>query len=265
MCYSHVPNGISSMARLVSSLKICRIVGFLLPLPHFLTISYNMKYLFEACTANMKSVEQAAGGGAQRIELCSALPLGGLTPSIGMIKAVRHSAPHLTIHLLVRPREGDFVYQEDEIAVMERDMAEAQPFVDGFVCGALLPNGDIDMATMRRLVKAACGKPVTFHRAFDVCRDPVAGLEQVIDLGCSRLLTSGQRPTAVEGIPLLRRLHALAAGRIIVMPGGGVNENNVRQIVEQTEVSEIHGSASSSSGVTNSVTVKKIIDALNNC
>ena len=219
-----------------------------------------MKYLFEACTANMVSVEEAVLGGVERIELCTALPLGGLTPSIGMIKAVRSNAPRLTIHLLVRPREGDFVYREDEIAVMERDMEEALPFVDGFVCGALLPTGDIDTATMRRLIKVASGKPVTFHRAFDVCRDPVMGLEQVIDLGCSRLLTSGQQPTAVEGIPLLRRLHSLAAGRIIIMPGSGVNERNARQIIEQTGVCEIHGSASSSNGITNHEIVRRIIE-----
>ena len=224
-----------------------------------------MNHLFEACTGNLQSVREALRGGAERIELCAALPLGGLTPSLGMVRAVREMAPRLTVHLLVRPREGDFVYSEDEVQVMVHDIAEALPYVDGIVCGALLPDGDIALAAMARLVEASKDKPVTFHRAFDVCRNLVAGLEQVIDLGCSRLLTSGQRPTAVEGIPLLRRLHALAAGRIIVMPGGGVNENNVRQIVEQTEVSEIHGSASSSSGVTNSVTVKKIIDALNNC
>ena len=191
-----------------------------------------MKYLFEACTASMMSVEEAVLGGAERIELCTALPLGGLTPSIGMIKAVRSNAPRLTIHLLVRPREGDFVYREDEIAVMERDMEEALPFVDGFVCGALLPTGDIDTATMRRLIKVASGKPVTFHRAFDVCRDPVMGLEQVIDLGCSRLLT----------------------------PGSGVNERNARQIIEQTGVCEIHGSASSSNGITNHEIVRRIIE-----
>ena len=223
----------------------------------------SMKHLFEACTANMASVREAVLGGAERIELCTALPLGGLTPSIGMVKAVREMAPHLTIHLLIRPREGDFVYQEDEVAVMERDMEEAQPFVDGFVCGALLPDGGIDTATMRRLIKKAGEKPVTFHRAFDVCRDPIEGFQQVIDLGCRRLLSSGQQPTAVEGIPLLRQLHSLAAGRIIVMPGSGVNEKNVRQIIQQTGVSEIHGSASSSTGITNRETVRSIIQKLN--
>ena len=220
-----------------------------------------MNYLFEACTANMASVGEAVLGGAKRIELCTALPLGGLTPSIGMLKLVRERYPQLTIHVLIRVREGDFVYREEEVAAMECDIKEALPYADGFVCGALLPDGEIDIPTMRRLMRAAEGKPVTFHRAFDECRDPARGLEQIIELGCKRLLTSGQQPTAVEGIPLLRRLTALASGRLIVMPGSGVNEQNVRQIIEESGAVEIHGSASSQ-GVTDREKVRKILDTL---
>lgn len=220
-----------------------------------------MSYIFEACTANMASVEEAVLGGAERIELCTALPLGGLTPSLGMLKTIRQHFPPLTIHVLIRPREGDFVYRKDEIAVMECDIKEILPYADGIVCGALLPNGDIDMDAMRRLVSAANGKPITFHRAFDVCRDPIMALEQIIDLGCHRLLTSGQQPTALEGIPLIRQLQSLAAGRIIIMPGSGVNERNVRQIIDQTGVSEIHGSVSIN-GITNRETVRKIVKEL---
>lgn len=220
-----------------------------------------MNYLFEACTANMASVEEAVLGGAKRIELCTALPLGGLTPSIGMLKAVRECHPQLTIHVLIRAREGDFVYREDETAVMEHDIEEALPYADGFVFGALLPQGDIDKSTMSRLIRAAGGKPVTFHRAFDVCRNPVESLEQIIDLGCQRLLTSGQQPTALEGIPLLRHLNTIASGRLIIMPGSGVNEQNVRHIIEQTGAVEIHGSASTK-GITDHKTVRKILDTL---
>ena len=216
-----------------------------------------MSYIFEACTANMASVEEAVLGGAERIELCTALPLGGLTPSLGMLKTIRQHFPPLTIHVLIRPREGDFVYRKDEIAVMERDIKEILPYADGIVCGALLPNGDIDMDTMRRLVIAANGKPITFHRAFDVCRDPIEALEQIIDLGCCRLLTSGQQLTALKGIPLIRQLQLLAKGRIIIMPGGGVNEQNVRQIISKTGVSEIHGSVSIN-GITSHDTIRKI-------
>ncbi len=220
-----------------------------------------MNYLFEACTANLASVEEAVSGGAKRIELCTALPLGGLTPSIGMLKSVRERYPQLTIHVLIRAREGDFVYREDETAMMERDIEEALPYADGFVFGALLPQGDIDTRTMSRLMSAANGKPVTFHRAFDECRHPIESLEQIIDLGCQRLLTSGQQPTAVEGIPLLRHLTTLVSGRLIVMPGSGVNEQNVRQIIEETGAVEIHGSASSQ-GVTDHEKVRKILDTL---
>ena len=165
-----------------------------------------MNHLFEACTGNLQSVREALRGGAERIELCAALPLGGLTPSLGMVRAVREMAPRLTVHLLVRPREGNFVYSEDEVQVMVHDIAEALPYVDGIVCGALLPDGDIDLAAMVRLVEASKDKPVTFHRAFDECRSPFIALQQIIDLGCRRLLTSGQQPTAFEGIPLLRQL-----------------------------------------------------------
>lgn len=220
-----------------------------------------MPILFEACTANMASVEEAFQGGAHRIELCTALPLGGITPSIGMLRTVRRHYPTHTIHVLIRPREGDFVYREDEIVVMERDIEDALPYADGFVCGALLPNGDIDCATMRRLLKAANGKPVTFHRAFDECRDPIVALEQIIDLGCHRLLTSGQQSKAMEGIPLIRQLHTLAAGRIIIMPGSGINERNARYIIDQTGVSEIHGSASTN-GITCRETIRKIVETL---
>ena len=215
-------------------------------------------YLFEACTANMASVEEAFQGGAERIELCTALPLGGLTPSLGMLQTVKDSYPSLTVHLLIRPREGNYVFREDEITTMERDIVTALPYADGFVCGALLPNGDIDTTAMRRIIHAASGKPVTFHRAFDVCRDPIAALEQIISLGCKRLLTSGQQPSAVEGIPLIRHLNTLAKGRIIIMPGSGVNELNARQIIDETGVSEIHGSVSCN-GVTSREKVSKII------
>ena len=221
-----------------------------------------MNHLFEACTGNLQSVREALRGGAERIELCAALPLGGLTPSLGMVRAVREMAPRLTVHLLVRPREGDFVYSEDEVQVMVHDITEALPYVDGIVCGALLPDGDIDLAAMARLVEASKDKPVTFHRAFDECRSPFIALQQIIDLGCRRLLTSGQQPTAFEGIPLLRQLCEHASDRLIVMPGGGVDSHNARQILEQTGAMEIHGSASGGTGVTQSEEVARILRAV---
>ena len=132
-----------------------------------------MGHLFEVCTGRLQSVEAAVRGGAQRIELCAALPLDGLTPSMGMLQTIRSLFPTLTVHVLIRSREGDFVYSEKEVLAMQHDIHAMLPFADGFVCGALTPDGGIDMPVMRQLIGAADGRPVTFHRAFDRCRDPL--------------------------------------------------------------------------------------------
>ena len=203
----------------------------------------NKERLFEVCCGSLASVEAAVAGGAERIELCSALPLDGLTPSMGLLKYVRQRYPGLKIFMLVRPREGGFVYTPGELRTMAMDIEEALPWVDGIVSGALTPEGDIDMMATEALVRQSKGKPFTFHRAFDSCRNPIVALEQLIALGCCRVLTSGQAPTAQEGVPLLRQLHDLAADRLIVMPGGGVNTENARLILDQTGCSEIHSSA----------------------
>ena len=202
-------------------------------------------YLLEVCAASIRSVDAAAKGGAQRIELCSALSLDGLTPSMGMVRMVKERYPQLTLHVLIRPREGDFVYNELEVETMASDIVECRKAgVDSIVVGALTSEGDIDLPVMQRLMSAADGLPVTFHRAFDVCRHPEEALEQIIDLGCQRVLTSGQAVTAEEGIPLLHRLNQLADGRIIIMPGGGVNSSNAMHILQATGCMEIHASAS---------------------
>ena len=205
-----------------------------------------MQYTLEVCAASMQSVAAAAEGGARRIELCSALSLDGLTPSMGMIRIVKERFPQLTLHVLVRPREGNFVYNDVELATMQSDIIECRKAgADSIVVGALTPEGDIDLAAMQRLMEAADTLPVTFHRAFDVCRHPEEALEQVIALGCRRILTSGHQPTAEQGIPLLHRLNQQADGRIILMPGGGVNATNAPLILQQTGCQEIHASASS--------------------
>lgn len=205
-----------------------------------------MKYLLEVCAASIRSVEAAAAGGAERIELCSALSLDGLTPSMGMIHLVKERFPQLTLHVLIRPREGNFVYNELEVATMESDIRLCRETgADSVVVGALTPENDIDLPAMQRLMAAADGLPVTFHRAFDVCRRPEEALEQIITLGCRRILTSGQAATAEQGIPLLHLLNQQAAGRIILMPGGGVNAENALRILQATGCQEIHASASS--------------------
>lgn len=217
-----------------------------------------MKTLLEVCTGSLASVEAAAEGGAERIELCAALPLDGLTPSLGTIRLVRQRWPQLRIHVLVRPREGDFVYSQAELRAMALDIEAAKPYADGFVGGALTPEGDIDMMATEVLVRQSGDKPFTFHRAFDHCRQPLVALEQLIGLGCSRILTSGQQPTALAGIDLLRRLNDVSSGRIIIMPGGGVNAENARLILDQTGCSEIHGSCSGGSGVTSADEVRAV-------
>jgi len=214
--------------------------------------------ILEVCTGSLESVVAAVSGGAQRIELCSALSLDGLTPSAGLLSMVREIYPHLTIHVLIRPREGNFVYTPQEVRLMERDIRTALPYCDGIVVGALTPQGDIDMPAMQCLMAAADGHPVTFHRAFDVCRSPLIALEQIIHLGCRRLLTSGQQPSAEQGIPLLRQLCDLSKDRLIIMPGGGVNARNAQHILTQTGATEIHSSCSNGSGVTITEVVVKL-------
>ena len=200
-----------------------------------------MKRIFEVCTGNLASVIAAVEGGAERIELCSALSLDGLTPSIGLLKYVRQTFPELKIHVLIRSCEGGFVYTKDDLDTMLLDIHEASSYADGIVCGALTQEGDIDTEALRLMVEASEG-----------------ALEQIIEAGCKRILTSGQQPTAEQGIPLLHELNKQANGRIIIMPGGGVNEKNARLILDQTGCIEIHGSCSSGSGVTSAERVQQV-------
>jgi len=221
--------------------------------------------IVEVCAGDIQSVLAAARGGAQRVELCSALELDGLTPSAGLIESAR-KVHGLKLHVLIRPREGNFVYDADEIEIMRNDILLARRLgADGVVIGALTQEGDIDIPTCRQLIEAAQGMQVTFHRAFDQCRNPEHALEEIISLGCTRLLTSGQQTTAEAGFPLLKRLVALAAGRIIIMPGAGVNARNARDILEQTGAPEIHGSFRSlikGRKITDKTIVKEVIERL---
>ncbi len=197
----------------------------------------------EVCCGDLQSVLAAKAGGAQRIELCSALSEGGLTPSAGLIaESLRVGIPK--VHLLIRPRNGDFLYTPEEIRLMEADVAAAvSAGVDGIVIGALTAEGDVDTEACRRLIAAADGASVTFHRAFDLCRNSECSLEEIISIGCDRILTSGLAPTAEQGIPMLRKLNDLAAGRIIILAGGGVTAENARGIIAATGVTELHASA----------------------
>lgn len=204
------------------------------------------KCLLEVCAADIDSVIAARDAGAARVELCSALSEGGVTPSAGFLQTAVALRGEMKINVLIRPRGGDFLYSEEEAAIMEADVRIAvSAGVDGIVIGALNADGSIDTTLCQRLIKAAGkGVGITFHRAFDMCNDPFKALEEIIALGCDRLLTSGQAASAQKGIPMLRELQKRAAGAISIMPGCGVNPSNAAEIVAATGVREIHASAS---------------------
>lgn len=202
-----------------------------------------MKRILEICAADAPSVAAAAAGGADRVELCQALDEGGLTPSAGLIMFARRFR-ELKTHVLIRPRGGDFVYDEDEIAVMTADIGMARKLgADGVVIGALNPDGTVDTATCRRLIDAAGDMSVTFHRAFDRCREPLEALQTIIGLGCNRLLTSGQAISAIRGVSLIARLVNAAGPRLSVIAAAGVNPGNTYEIVRRSHVHEVHASA----------------------
>lgn len=202
-----------------------------------------MKHKIEICANSVASCLQAQKGGAYRVELCAGIPEGGTTPSYGEI-AVARKLLNIKLNIIIRPRGGDFLYSDVEHQAMLYDIEMAKKLgVDGVVIGCLTADGKIDIARNKELIEAAQGMSVTFHRAFDMCEDPFESLEQIISLGCDTLLTSGQKPTAIEGVSLLTELVAKANGRIIIMPGSGINENNIATIAKETNATEFHFSA----------------------
>ncbi len=196
--------------------------------------------LVEACVDSIDSAIVAEAGGAQRVELCAALSEGGLTPSAGTI-AVTGQRVTIGVQVMIRPRGGDFLYSETEFASMCRDVEMAKRLgAGGVVFGLLTPDGSIDVERTRQLAEQARPMSATFHRAFDMASDPKQALDTLIDLGIDRVLTSGQEATAVEGIDLLRDLVTQAGDRIVVMPGGGIDETSLKKILETTGAREIH-------------------------
>ncbi len=198
----------------------------------------------EICAADLDSVEAAAHAGADRIELCSGLAEGGVTPSYGLIEASLKFPP-LKVMVLIRPRGGDFVYSPGEVDVMVADIEACRRMgVPGVVFGALTPDGDIDMAACRRMADAAGDMEKTFHRAFDRCRDPFAALDDIAALGCTRILTSGQSPKADVGAALLRDIRAKANSLgIKILAGGGVTPANAGMLLTTGAADEVHASA----------------------
>lgn len=203
-----------------------------------------MKFLFEVCANSVESCLAAQAGGANRVELCAGIPEGGTTPSFGDIALARELLTSTKLHVIIRPRSGDFLYSPLEQRIMLKDIENARQLgADGVVFGCLTAEGEVDMPLMKQLMEASKGMSVTFHRAFDVCRNPEKALEDIIALGCDRILTSGQQPTAEQGIPLLTKLETQAADRIILLAGCGVNENNIQHIAQKTGIHEFHFSA----------------------
>ena len=202
-----------------------------------------MNYQFEICANSVESCLAAQAGGAHRVELCAGIPEGGTTPSLGEILTARRML-QIKLHVIIRPRGGDFLYSPLELEIMEEDIKLARKAgVDGIVIGCLTPEGEIDLPAMKRLRTAAGDCSVTFHRAFDRCKDPFKALDEIAEVDSQRILTSGQQPTAPEGSGLIRKLVDYSNGRVSLMAGCGVNENNIRQLAAESGASEFHVSA----------------------
>lgn len=202
----------------------------------------------EVCCNSVDDVFAARAAGAIRVELCTAIESGGLTPSAGLIAEAVKESHDIAVNVLIRPRGGDFVYSEHELTVMEADIDMARRAgAQGVVIGVLTARGEIDIHAMKRLLDRCGGLDVTFHRAFDVCSDPFASLEQIIDLGIPRLLTSGCRPSAMQGVNVIKRLIDQAARRISIMPGAGITPSNISEIEAITGAEEFHSTCTDKS------------------
>jgi len=200
------------------------------------------KYIIEIATSDFSTTKSAVEGGADRIELCANLAEGGTTPSYGTIKQCREAFA-VSLYPIIRPRGGDFLYTKDEFQMMLQDVKLCKQLgCDGIVIGLLNMDGTIDTIRTSALIEAAYPLGVTFHRAFDRCKDPFKALEQLIEIGCERVLTSGQKPSVVDGVDLVSELNKKADDQIIIMPGSGVRVDNIKMLAEKTGCLEFHSS-----------------------
>jgi copper homeostasis protein len=201
-----------------------------------------MSFIIEIATSDFLTTKSAVEGGADRIELCANLAEGGTTPSYAHIKKCRE-AFSIPLFPIIRPRGGDFLYTKDEFEIMKNDIKLCKELgSEGIVIGLLNMDGTIDMTRTSELIELAYPLEVTFHRAFDRCRDPFAALEELIEIGCQRILTSGQKPTVSEGVDLIAELNRKADDRIIILPGSGVRKDNIKMLAEKTGCIEFHSS-----------------------
>jgi len=196
----------------------------------------------EICIDSLESARNAIEGGASRLEVCSALSEDGLTPSAGLIKQIKTFAT-IPLYAMIRIRSGDFVYSHEELDAMLHDLKILKDHeVNGFVFGALTTDCEIDIVACERIVSAARPLPVTFHRAFDLTTDPLKSMEIIANLGFQRILTSGQKNTALEGLDLIKTLLQKAPKDLIIMPGAGITKDNIQKIIE-SGAKEFHASA----------------------
>ena len=199
-----------------------------------------MEYILEICVDSAESAVNAQDAGASRVELCNSLPEGGTTPGYGTILSVRNNLS-IDLNVLIRPRSSDFLYTDIEYDIMRRDIEMCgEAGVDGVVLGILDADGNIDVDRTSRLIEFARPMSVTFHRAFDMCRDPFNGLEDIIHAGADRVLTSGHKKKATDGLRLLASLVKTAGSDIIIMPGSGIDEKNIVEIARVTGAREFH-------------------------
>ena len=220
----------------------------------------NNRFL-ECCCTDATEAVQAMKGGALRVELCEDLPCGGVTPSCANIEETLRSV-NIPVNVLVRARGGNFVYSDNEIGMMVKSVRMCRELgVNGVVVGALRNDESIDTEAVRRMVAEAEGLHVTFHRAFDECADPFAALEDIIDLGCDRLLTAGHASNVNVGEPMLRDLNRRAAGRIIILAGSGVRPGNIARLEASTGCKEFHSSSHGPDGRTSREVVAAMVDA----
>lgn len=199
-----------------------------------------MKYVLEACVDSVKSAIEAEKGGAQRVELCSNLIIGGTSPGAALFRQVRKNT-NLRIRVLLRPRFGDFCYDEYEYEMMKEEVAMYRDLgADAIVTGILKSNGDLDVERMKELIEIAGDTPIALHRAFDVSRDPKTALEQAVELGIITILTSGQKNAAWDGRDLLKELVEQSAGRIEILAGAGISPATIEKLVPYTGVTSYH-------------------------
>lgn len=202
-----------------------------------------MKNILELAVFNIESALAAAKGGADRIELCENYANGGTTPSYGILKTVRNKVS-VPVFVMLCPRAGDFLYTDEEFEVIKKDILICKKLnYDGVVCGILKADGSIDVPRVSELVQLAYPMEFTFHRAFDRCKDPLKAMEDIIDCGCNRILTSGQVPNALGGKRTIKQLIQKANNRITIVAGGGIRSNNIAEIRQFTGATEFHSSA----------------------